>query len=77
MESLLAINVWEIGKDDEHAIFAFPNFPYVDNECEYAVAGMLEVQIDMITKGTYTYDVHPVFRYLDTLPPPSPHLVQS
>ena len=50
MESLLAINVWAIGKDDQHAVFLFPNFPYVDNECEYAVAGILEVQINMITK---------------------------
>ena len=50
LETSAVINIVELNNISKTAVFAFPNFPYIDGKCRYCVANILEVCLNLDTK---------------------------
>ena len=50
LETSAVINIVKLNDISKTAMFAFPNFPYIDGKCQYRVANILEVRLNLDTK---------------------------
>ena len=50
LETSAVINIVKLNDIIKTAMFAFPNFPYIDGKCQYRVANILEVRLNLNTK---------------------------
>ena len=50
LETSAVINIVELNDVSKTAVFAFPNFPFIDGKCRYCVANILEVNLNLVTR---------------------------
>ena len=50
LETSAVINIVELNDASKSAVFAFPNFPFIDGKCRYCLANILEVNLNLVTR---------------------------